>query len=87
MKVPLSWLKDFIDLENLTENEKRLGLALVDLFDNYEEIFFGNHNNKFNKNIILLSLRDMTNLSTKEIRVSMKKFKRIYYDLLEGIIK
>jgi hypothetical protein len=71
-------LKEFIDGENLNENEKKLGFALVDLFDNYETIFSGNENNKFNKNIILLSLREMTNLSTKEIRGSIKKFKKLY---------
>jgi len=71
-------LKDFIDKENLNDNEKRLGYALVDLFDNYETIFSSTDNNKFNKNIILLSLREMTNLSTKEIRTSIKKFKKLY---------
>jgi predicted SprT family Zn-dependent metalloprotease len=71
-------LKEFIDGQNLNENEKKLGYALVDLFHNYETIFSGNENNKFNKNIILLSLREMTNLSTKEIRGSIKKFKKLY---------
>lgn len=71
-------LKDFIDKENLNDNEKKLGFALVDLFDNYETIFSSTDNNKFNKNIILLSLREMTNLSTKEIRTSIKKFKKLY---------
>jgi hypothetical protein len=71
-------LKEYIDKENLNDNEKRLGYALIDLFDNYETIFSSTDNNKFNKNIILLSLREMTNLSTKEIRTSIKKFKKLY---------
>jgi len=71
-------LKSFIDNENLSESEEKLGFALIDLFENYETIFPGSDNNKFNKNIILLSLREMTNLSTKEIRNSMKKFKKLY---------
>ena len=74
----LSELKTFIDGDDLTENEKKLGIALIDLFDNYQEIFFGSQNNKFNKNIILLSLREMTNLNTKEIRTSIKRFKKLY---------
>ena len=74
----LKELKDFIDNENLSDNEKKLGFALVDLFDNYETIFSGADNNKFNKNVILLSLREMTNLSTKEIRSSIKRFKKLY---------
>ena len=67
-----------IDNENLNDNEKKLGYALIDLFDNYESIFSGADNNKFNKNVILLSLREMTNLSTKEIRSSIKRFKKLY---------
>ena len=71
-------LKFFIEGENLNDNEKKLGYALIDLFENYETIFSSADNNKFNKNIILLSLREMTNLSTKEIRSSMKRFKKLY---------
>ena len=74
----LADLTKFIDEENLNENEKKLGYALIDLFENYEAIFSSADNNKFNKNVILLSLREMTNLSTKEIRSSIKRFKKLY---------
>jgi len=74
----LKELKEFIETESLNENERKLGYALIDLFDNYETIFSGADNNKFNKNVILLSLREMTNLSTKEIRSSIKRFKKLY---------
>ena len=74
----LKELRYFIDKEDLNENEKKLGYALIDLFSNYDNIFSSADNNKFNKNIILLSLREMTNLSTKEIRNSMKRFKKLY---------
>ena len=74
----LQELKNFVELENLNDNERKLGYALIDLFDNYESIFSSADNNKFNKNVILLSLREMTNLSTKEIRGSMKRFKKLY---------
>ncbi len=80
-------LDGFLENESLNDNEMKLGQALYDLFDNYETIFLASSNNKFNKNIILLSLRDMTNLSTKEIRGSMKKFKFIYSELLEEMLK
>ena len=80
-------LDDFLKNSNLSENEIKLGHALFDLFDNYNEVFIGNDNNKFNKNIVLLSLREMTNLSTKEIRSSMKKFKTIYFSLIEKMVK
>jgi len=74
----LQELKEFIENENLNDNERKLGYALIDLFDNYQTIFSGADNNKFNKNVILLSLREMTNLSSKEIRSSIKRFKKLY---------
>jgi len=74
----LNELRIFVETENLNDNEKKLGFALMDIFENYELIFSGADNNKFNKNVILLSLREMTNLSTKEIRSSMKRFKKLY---------
>lgn len=80
-------LDNFIKSDSLNENEVKLGMALYDIFENYENVFVGTDNNKFNKNIILLSLREMTNLSTKEIRTSMKKFRVIYFNLLEKMVK
>jgi len=77
----------YIDTESLSDNEKKLGYALMELFENYETIFMGADNNKFNKNVILLSLREMTNLSTKEIRNSMKKYKKLYGSILGNILK
>jgi len=76
-------LKLFISKSQLNENETKLGHSLVELFENYDSIFVGNDNKKFNKNLVLLSLREMTNLSTKEIRLSMKKFKKLYFDFIK----
>ena len=74
-------LENYIESNDLNNNELKLGYALIELFENYSNIFIGTDNNKFNKNIILLSLRDMTNMSTKEIRTSMRKYKKLYYEL------
>jgi len=75
-------LEDFIATTDLNDNERKLGYALLDIFDHFEDIFQIGLGNKFNKNLILLSLREMTSLSTKEIRSSMKKFTKIYQDTL-----
>lgn len=80
-------LESMLENSKLNENERKLGQALLDIFNNYEAIFLATSNNKFNKNIILLSLRDMTNLTTKEIRGSMKKFKNVYIDLMKESLK
>jgi hypothetical protein len=76
-------IKETLEEDDLNENEIKLGIALIDLLDNYEQIFPATDNNKFNKNVILLSLREMTNMSTKEIRASIKKYKKIYSSLIE----
>ena len=78
-------MNTFMEENTLNNSEVKLGYALIELFENYEEIFIGTDNNKFNKNLILLSLREMTNMTTKEIRVSMKKFKKLYFDVSKKI--
>lgn len=80
-------LEDFIESETLTENEQKLGYALLEIFNNFDKIFQVGDGNKFNKNLILLSLREMTSLSTKEIRISLKKFKKMYDGILVGFLE
>lgn len=79
-------LENFIEEEELTDNEKKLGYALLEIFSNFEKIFQIGDGNKFNKNLILLSLREMTSLSTKEIRISLKKYKNLYDGVLGGFL-
>jgi hypothetical protein len=82
----LKELKNTLEDKTLSSNEKKLGIALLELFENYKTIFMGTDNNKFNKNIILLSIREMTNLSTKEIRSAMKRYKKLYYIVVNNTL-
>jgi len=79
-------LEEFIEIEDLSENEKKLGYALLEIFNNFDKIFQIGDGNKFNKNLILLSIREMTSLNTKEIRVAMKKFKKLYDGILNSFL-
>ena len=79
-------LENFIESEDLNENEQKLGYALLEIFSNFERIFQVGEGNKFNKNLILLSLREMTSLSTKEIRMALKKYKKMYDGVLFGFL-
>ena len=79
-------MEEFIEKEALNENEKKLGYALIEIFNNFDKIFEIGEGNKFNKNLILLSLREMTSLSTKEIRISLKKYKKIYKGIIGGFL-
>ena len=80
----LSWGVEPIPLEELknpklTDNERSVGESLVYMFENWEIIFSDNNgNNKFNKNLVLHNIREMTSLTTKEIRNGMRRYKRIY---------
>jgi hypothetical protein len=80
-------LEEFVENQNLTDNERKLGYALLEIFNNFDKIFQVGDGNKFNKNLILLSLREMTSLSTKEIRVSLKRFKKLYDGILGGFLE
>jgi len=87
IEIFLNDLKNHLKITNMNDCERKLGNALIELFDNYSNIFIGNDNNKFNKNIILFELREMTNLTTKEIRNYLKKYKFLYLDTVKKINK
>jgi hypothetical protein len=71
-----------VDLEEakLNENEIKVGNAIVAILDNYNIMFDElETNNKFTKNLFLSYVRNITSLETKDIRVSMRKFKKLYF--------
>ena len=65
--------------KRMNENEKKVGYALIDILDNWETSFQAmDGGSKYNKNSVLETMRNYTNLSTKDIRIAMKKFKDLY---------
>ena len=72
---------------SLTENEKKVGFALVDVLDNWEDILDEKGSNKLNKSSFLSFVRETTLLDTKEIRDSMKKYKTLYKIIKSGIME
>lgn len=70
----------------LNENEVKVGNALTSILDDWEVLFDDDNvpgGNKFNKNLILYYMREMTSLNTKDIRNAMKRYKIIYNILKE----
>jgi len=64
---------------SLTDNEYKVGNALIDILDNWEVIFDTlEGGNKFNKNAFLATMRELTNLETKDVRLGMKEYKSLY---------
>lgn len=70
----------------LTDKEILVGNALIDLLENWEDILIDDGSNKLNKSTILYQLRESTRLSTKEVRDSMKKYKKAYFKVKERIL-
>ena len=86
MSVLLQELKKFTLENRLNVNEEKIGYCLIDVFENYESIFIAGKGNKFNKNIILYQLREMSGLTTKEIRSALKPFKSLYKEIMEKLV-
>lgn len=72
----------------LKKNEIIVGEAIINVLANWHQLFLeetevGIYNkkvsNNFAKNKILLFLKEQTNLSTKEIRSSMRQYKDLYF--------
>lgn len=74
------------DSLELTDNEVKVGKALINLIKNWDDLFAQMGSNKFNKSSILLFLKENTLLSTKEIRDSMKVYKKSYYEVKNKLI-
>lgn len=83
-------IQKVIDTEaiTLTDNEIKVGLALINVFQNWSEIFMEDlGSKKFNKSKILLHLKELTRLKTPEIRNNMKRFKCVYYGLKKMMLE
>ena len=74
------------DKLKLTENEIKVGNALVNLMKNWDELFAHMGSNKFNKSSILLFLKETTMLNTKEIRDAIRIYKKKYYEIKVKLI-
>lgn len=65
--------------KKLSENEVKIGYALIEMIENRKLILDKiDGGPKFYRNSILETMRNCTNMSTKDIRSSMKRYKVIY---------
>ena len=64
---------------SLNENEVKVGIALSELLDNWEDILTTDDSSlKLQKSSVLYFLREETRMTTKEVRDNMKKYKCVY---------
>ena len=82
-----SKIREEMEEKILSENERRVGESLVKILEEWDNIFSDEvgKNKKYNKNLILLYMRNMTQLTTKDIRNAMKRYKTIYQFLKDSI--
>jgi hypothetical protein len=65
--------------KKLNDNEKKVGFALIYILENWETAFEAmDGGSKYNKNSVLETMRNYTMLSTKDIRIAMKRYKDLY---------
>lgn len=69
----------------LTDEERMVGFALLELLMNWEEIFTRMGSNKFNKTSFFYFLREATHLETPDIRKAMRKYKELFQLLKEDL--
>lgn len=84
-------LKENEEKDFLKEEERRMGVAILEVMSNRDKIFTteddSNGNKKYEKNKILMCLREITGFSTKDIRKYSKRFKNLYYECKEEILE
>jgi len=72
-------IQDYPDKKKLTENEIKVGRCLIEILEKWETVFDDMKGGaKYNKNQVLETMRNYTKLSTKDIRVAMKRYKIMY---------
>ena len=82
-------IKDMInerDKNMLTDDEVRVGVALTELLDNWEDVLKVDGSNKLLKSSVLYFLREETMMTTKVLRDNMRAFKKAYFLLKKALL-
>lgn len=74
---------------SLNEDEVKVGLALIDLLNNWEDILAWDNDdsNKLQKSEVLYFLRESTLMTTKCVRDNMRVYKKVYYSLKKTLME
>lgn len=69
----------------LKENDIKVGVALVSIFKDWDELFARMGTDKFNRSSIILFIQEATLLTTTEIKASLSKFKVVYKKIKSNV--
>lgn len=79
--------RGFIDKKKLSNNEIKLGNALLEILDHWNEMIDENGSNKFNKMSLLYFMKEYTLCSTNEVRNALKLYKSLYLFTKQDLLK
>lgn len=82
-------IKNMIDNRekySLTDDEVKVGIALCEVMNRWEELIKDDGSNKLQKSSVLYFLREETMMDTKTLRDNMKHYKKAYYRIKEKLI-
>jgi len=88
-------MEETIERGGLNQNELIVGEAVINIFKFWDLLFMENTpqgryeknvTNKFQKNKVLLYLKEYTRLSTKEIRDALNIYKTLYFVVKEDFL-
>ena len=72
---------------SLNDDEVKVGIALCEVMNRWEELIKDDGSNKLQKSSVLYFLREETMMDTKTFRDNMKPFKKMYYNLKKGLLE
>ena len=87
MSKEIKGMMDEREKNELTDDEMKVGVALTELLDHWEDVLKIDGSNKLQKSSVLYFLREETMMTTKCVRDNMKHFKKAYYLLKKGMIE
>ena len=89
IKESIKEIKNMIDNRekySLNDDEVKVGIALCEVMNRWEELIKDDGSNKLQKSSVLYFLREETMMDTKTFRENMKKFKKAYYNLKKSLL-
>ena len=82
----IKYMVDNPERIGLKNNERKLGVALLSLFDNWDEVIKNGASNKLNKSAVLYYLKEATGFDSKTVRTCIKKYKKEFLLVRDQII-